>query len=214
MNKDKKINKILKYLSSDKWYHGTDSNKYENIKKNGIKVDYNIGNELDFGYGFYLTNTKEQAADFINNSMKYSNQSLMNFSWLNNLNEAIPVVIEFDFTPLTLYEKNIYNFKFLNAYDKEFAEFVFHNRLYNIYGESHHSYDIIFGVMSDSLPTILLQKYKNGVINKDKVLSDLQKSTRVKQLSIHNQEICDILKISKVFKAIDGKEIINHDKSK
>ena len=96
----------------------------------------------------------------------------------------------------------------MNQYDDEFAEFVFHNRIYNVDGESHHNNDLIFGVMSDSRPTLLIQQYKRGVKSKHDVIEGLKKSTRVKQISIHNQHICDILVISKIYHAETGEELI------
>ena len=64
--------KIRKYLSNDKWYHGTTLYNAKKIIDNGIIVDYNKGNELDFGYGFYLTPKKEQAESFITKILEFN----------------------------------------------------------------------------------------------------------------------------------------------
>lgn len=61
--------------------------------------------------------------------------------------------------------------------------------------------------MSDSLPTILIQKYKNKELTKENVIEGLKKSTAVKQLSIHNQKICDIIRISKAYYVESGEEL-------
>lgn len=199
--------KTMKYLCSNKWYHGTTLHGWKKLCELGVKVDYNIGNELDFGYGFYLTPVKEQAERYIENLLKYSANVALDIPVLENNSNKIPVVIEFSFCPYEWYSDNIYNFKFLNSYNKEFAEFVFHNRTANITGTHHHHFDLIFGVMSDNLPTILIQRFKNGEIGKDEVIRDLQKSTSNKQLSLHNQEICDIIKPTKVYCLETGKEL-------
>ena len=52
--------KIIKYLSIDKWYHGTTLEGWKSICKLGVLANYNIGYELDFGYGFYLTSKQQK----------------------------------------------------------------------------------------------------------------------------------------------------------
>ena len=47
----------LNRLNRDLWYHGTTIANAENISKNGVIADYNLGSELDFGPGFYLNCT-------------------------------------------------------------------------------------------------------------------------------------------------------------
>ena len=57
--------KELNRLNRDLWYHGTSPDGAENIQENGPQAGYNIGNMLDFGAGFYLTDTKERAESYI-----------------------------------------------------------------------------------------------------------------------------------------------------
>lgn len=180
----------------------------------GVKADYNKGNELDFGFGFYLTPQRDKAETFIKNVLVYDNSEVgesitesFGLPIKENKDKKIPVVIEFSFVPLELFENASYNYKILNAYDDEFAEFVFNNRVNNLSEENQHEFDLIFGVMSDSLPTILIQKYKNKELTKENVIEGLKKSTAVKQLSIHNQEICDIIKINKAYYVESGEEL-------
>lgn len=66
-------------------------------------------------------------------------------------------------------------------------------------GKSQHNFDIIYGVMSDSVPTKLLIDYQMGVITKEMVLDGIKKPNSMKQLSLHNQELCDIIKPSRVY---------------
>lgn len=184
-------------LKLDKWYHGTTMKHLKSIKEDGVNAKENIGLELDFGYGFYLTPNKEQAEKYIKDRVKgtFHNQ----FGLPEIQNDNTPIVIEFEFRPYDLYEKKEMKFGFLPKFDDRFAEFVFHNRYYNVNAEAHHEFDIIYGVMSDSIPPILIQKYKSGEMEKEEVLEKLKTSNSAKQISIHSQEVCDILKVSNTY---------------
>lgn len=204
--------KIKQYLSTNRWYHGTTLDNAKKIIKNGVIADYNKGNELDFGCGFYLTPKKDQASSFITKILEYNKDKVgeslaqsLGIKTKYNKDKEIPVVIEFDFVPLNWFEEEEYKSKILNSYDNEFAEFVFNNRMNN--EKIQHDYDLIFGVMSDSLPIILIQRYKNGELKKDDVIEGLKKQTSAKQLSIHNQNICDIIKVNEIYDIDSGKEL-------
>ena len=171
--------KITNVLSSNKWYHGTTLDGYNNIKERGVIVDYNIGHQLDFGFGFYLAPTAKMAESYISRTM----------GW-NDSDEPL-VIMEYEFTP-TEWEKN--DGCVIGAYpafDDEFAEFVFLNRTENIFGEKPHPFDLVYGVMSDSIPTREIMEYKAGTKTREQVLEALKKSNSMKQLSLHKQELCD-----------------------
>lgn len=186
--------KIKKYLMNNSWYHGTTLLGWKQICELKVQAKHNVGHELDFGYGFYLSPSFDQAAYYITHLVKYQND----LPFTIHPDKKIPLVIEFTFCPYSWYEENVYNYEILNAYDDKFAEFVFHNRVNNINGDQHHNFDFIFGVMSDSLPIVLIQKYKNKEISKEDVIEGLKKSTRNKQISLHKQELCDRIKPVKV----------------
>ena len=150
--------KDCKKLGSHTWYHGTTMQHYNNIKQKGVSANINVGLELDFGYGFYMTPERNQAEKYIKDRVKGSHLDSLGLKAIPT--DKTPVVVEFGF---------------LASYDERFAEFVFHNRYHNVYGESHHTFDIIYGVMSDSIPTILIQQYKSGEINKEDVIENLKK---------------------------------------
>lgn len=135
-----------------------------------------------------MTPTKERAESFIAGLFKNK---------VYEHNEA--VVMGFLFEPLNAFENDTYKTKILNSYDDEFAMFVFDNRDHNIDGCNQHPYDIIFGVMSDSVPTITMSEYKMGRISKLEAVETLKKPTSMKQLSLHNQDLCDILKLQEVY---------------
>lgn len=70
-----------------------------------------------------------------------------------------------------------------------------------------HNYDFIIGVMSDSNPQKLIFSYRKGEITDEEVVEGLQKFTSMEQLSLHNQEICDILKVKRVVRIDNGKDL-------
>lgn len=189
---------------------------WKNICNIGVKVDYNKGNELDFGYGFYLTPNQNQAERFIKNVIKYTSDDFLKevehfYPIKDDTDSKTPIVIEFELKPITYFEQDEYSSWILNAYDDDFANFVFQNRTENVNRENHHHYDIIFGVMSDSNPIIDIQKYRNNKITKEEVLERFKKHTSNKQLSIHKQEICDILNVNKVLNLESGEELDFYD---
>ena len=101
--------------------------------------------------------------------------------------------MEYTFQPLAWFESLSYKTTTFEKFDDEFAEFVFKNRLESKSNEQRHNYDVIYGVMSDSLPTQLLLEYRAGEISKEDVLNGLKKGNSMKQLSIHNQALCDTI---------------------
>lgn len=187
--------KRRRILAGERWYHGTTIDQLESIRK-GVNATYNKQSsiEKDFGYGFYLKATYEEAAKYICELQKALGE-------LGDLSACI--VCEFSFKPLDIFESDRFHSKLLCRYDDEFAELVFYNRCENESGNHQHAYDIIYGVESDSVPTNEMLKYKSGLSTREQVIQTLKKSTSMKQLSIHNQEICDMLKLVAVYKVED-----------
>lgn len=68
-----------------------------------------------------------------------------------------------------------------------------------MYGLKQHDYDVIYGVMSDSVPTQAILEYKMGVKTKEEVLECFKKATSMKQISLHRQELCDIIKLKEAY---------------
>lgn len=183
----------LNYLNKNKWFHGTTIENYENIKHQGVLSSYNIGTELDFGPGFYLTDSFVSASKYMERLPEITKDGIIKKreEWC---------VIEFEFNPFELLfnDKNNYKYKNFNSYNDEFAEFVFENRVNNVYNEKPHGYDVIWGVMSDSLPTQIIIDYKNNDISKSEAINRLKKGTSLKQLYIGNQNICNTLLITNI----------------
>ena len=196
--------KELNLLNRDLWYHGTSLEDAENIRKLGVIVDYNYGNSLDFGAGFYLTDTKKRADSYMSRVpvIEPDGKTRTRTEW---------AVIEFNFNPFILLfgnplktdEKELtvlngLNYKYMNfaKHDKKFAEFVFENRLNN----KPHGIDIIWGVMSDSIPDQVMIDYSNGELTYDLAIEKLIKPNSMKQLYVGSQVICKMLKWSNLFK--------------
>lgn len=187
--------KELNRLNRNKWYHGTTIEGANNIQKVGVIANYNIGSELDFGTGFYLTDTYERAENYISKVPVTDEDG-------NMVNRTEWAIIEFEINPFEILflSNEEYTYRNFSKHDEQFAKFSFDNRLNNVYNENPHGYDIIWGVMSDSLPIKLLIDYKNGIISYEEVILQLQKPNSMKQLYIGKQEICDRLVITNIEK--------------
>lgn len=59
-----------KQLGQTQWFHATLLRHLESLKK-GIDVKFNLGSELDFGPGFYITPDFEQAKNLLTSKLKY-----------------------------------------------------------------------------------------------------------------------------------------------
>lgn len=191
-----------KYIQQDIWFHATTLSGWKNLCKEKVKVDYNIGTELDFGFGFYLTPKYKQAESYIKRILPYLESE--------NEEDQIPVVIEFELNLSKLDAKYIHE-KFLK-YDEEFAEFILLNRSYP--DERKHDFDFIIGVMSDSNPEGLLADFRANLITREELITGLKKGTSMEQLSLNNQEICDILKVRKASLIETGEELNVDDYNK
>lgn len=192
-------------MNQKKWYHATTKDAYVAINKYGVQADFNLGNELDFGHGFYLTSSLEEATKFIMQLKKETEK--MELEDIPS-KEYTPIVIEFEL-PVNLSQvwNEEYQLKVFSEEDPEFYDFVFYNRLYNKYGENHHKFDMVYGDMANSNPLKLMIAYRVGDLTEEEVKLQFRKYDNFKQLSIHKQAICDKLKITKVYMAETKKEL-------
>lgn len=53
--------------------------------------------------------------------------------------------------------------------------------------------------MSDSVLSQIVLEYKMGIKTKEEVLESLKKATSMKQLSLHNQNLCDIISLKEAY---------------
>jgi hypothetical protein len=184
-----------KFFSNTRWSHGTTLSEWKSICKTGASAKHNIGISLDFGNGFYLSNNQKDTEKYALNAVEYGSK-------LKDDEQA--VVLCFEFSPMDMINNgSVYHY--FSAYDDEFANFVFDCRE-NYLTEKKHSYDITGGVMTDYIPTILMQHYFLGQLTRQDVVELLKKSTSKKQLCLHKQEDCDTMKLVSAY-IVGGKEL-------
>ena len=111
----------------------------------------------DFGQGFYVTNLHEQAEIWANKKgkRKEKNGVVTEFEYNKNLSRIMKL-------------KTLY----FNDYSDEWLEFVVLNRK-NETEQQAHDYDIVEGPVADDKVATEVDKYIEGIISKEKFLSDL-----------------------------------------
>lgn len=129
-------------------YHGS------NIAIDEINLELSKPNK-DFGKGFYLSESKEQA------------QQMAIFKSL--ILGGDPVVTCFNFDESILQSSSL-QVKFFKDYSEEWADFVFANRE----GISTKSYDIVYGPIANDKVGLQIRKLKDGSIDRKEFLHRLQ----------------------------------------
>lgn len=162
------------FLEQKIWYHATDLSHFNSLM-NGIDSEINRGDELDFGYGFYLCPNIEWVK-------KYANQF------------SEEVIFEFHFCVADLIKKG-YNFIYFGELNNEFADFVYNNRtkFMNYPAECVHDFDMVGGVMSDGRQAVDFELFRQESIDKEELYRRLLLPKEDWQLLIHSQDICDLL---------------------
>ena len=200
--------KELNHLNRDFWYHGTSVDGAEDIQKLGVIALYNRGNMLDFGAGFYLTDTRERADSYMSRvpvvgpgyrTMKRTEWAVMEFKF-NPFMLLFGNPDETNEQEMTVLRGLNYTYRNFAKHNEEFAKFVFDNRLNNVNNENPHGFEIIWGVMSDNFPDQIMYDFSNGRLTYEDAIEKLQKPNSMKQLYIGSQRICDMLILSNVFR--------------
>lgn len=124
---------------------------------------------LDFGAGFYLTTSEEQAARF--SEIVYKRRK-----------NGMPTVSFFEFD-MELAEKSLSIRKFSGA-DREWLGFVADNRLRVYKGEE---YDIVIGAVANDTVMPTIQAYLSGFINEEATLIALKASKLVDQICVKSE---------------------------
>lgn len=189
-----------------KWYHATTLDQLGKLL-NGISTTYNLGRELDFGAGFYLTNDIDKACRYINSVIGFDGRHLLDeFNMMDNIVD-VGIILEFniDFHEVFMNNKQ-YKTKVFPNYSYEFAEFVFRCRTNR--NDKTHDYDFIYGVQSDGKITENMYEFWNlGISEDDTIKKIMMDQMSFKQLSVHNQLFCDNMYISNIYYSIDKKEM-------
>ncbi len=129
-------------------YHGS------NMPVEQIDLDKSKPNK-DFGRGFYLSDSEEQAVQMAN----YKSQLLGGAS----------VVTRFEFDN-ALMQSEILRIKVFEDYSEEWADFVFANRE----GRAVEQYDIVYGPIANDKVGLQIRKFKDGTIDKAEFLNRLK----------------------------------------
>ena len=130
---------------------------------------------LDFGSGFYLTTSEEQAVRF---SMVVYRRKMTGYPIVN--------VYEFD---IAAAEKALHIKKFDTA-NLEWLLFVVENRLKIYQG---HSHDIVIGAVANDTVMPTIQAYQSGFINQEAALITLKASTLVDQICLKTEKALSLL---------------------
>jgi hypothetical protein len=136
---------------------------------------------LDFGAGFYLTTSEEQAARFSEIVFKRQKNGIATVS-----------VYEFD---MGVAEKALSIRKFDRA-DAEWLKFVVENRTNSYQGAN---YDMVIGAVANDrvMPTVLA--YLNGFISEEAALITLKVSKLVDQICLKTEKALQLLKFVKAY---------------
>ncbi len=109
----------------------------------------------DFGRGFYLSDTKEQA-----NEMAGFKSMLLG---------GDPTVTEFDFDADLLHKSHL-DIKIFTEYSEEWADFILANRE----GHDVRCYDFVYGPIANDKVGLQIRKLKDGSIDRKEFLHRLK----------------------------------------
>ncbi len=129
-------------------YHGS------NQAVERINLDLSKPNK-DFGRGFYLSESEEQALQMAN--------------FKSALLGGEPTVTRFEFDRALLQHAEL-RVKLFEGYSEAWADFVFANRE----GQSVESYDIVYGPIANDKVGLQIRKLKDGTIDKSEFLNRLK----------------------------------------
>lgn len=129
-------------------YHGS------NMPIEQIDLEKSKPNK-DFGKGFYLSESEEQAMEMAN--------------FKSSLLGGKSIVTRFEFDQ-TLMQSETLHTKVFEDYSEEWADFIFANRE----GRNTERYDIVYGPIANDKIGLQIRKFKDGTINKAEFLHRLK----------------------------------------
>ena len=129
-------------------YHGS------NMDIDKIDLEMSKPNK-DFGKGFYLSESEEQAMEMAN--------------FKSVLLGGEPIVTKFEFD-VEMMKNSELSVKVFEEYSEEWADFVFANRE----GHEVEQYDIVYGPIANDKVGLQIRKLKDGSIDKAEFLNRLK----------------------------------------
>lgn len=145
-------------------YHGS----YCEIKNPNISYSRD---SLDFGRGFYLTDIKKQAIEWVDRFIRRGKPGCINIYTIN-LDEL----------------NSKYKIKNFDSYDMEWLDFILDCRNGS---KRYLDYDIIIGGIADDKVYNTIELYEFKLITKDEALNRLKYHKPNNQICITNQKILD-----------------------
>lgn len=114
----------------------------------------------DFGRGFYLSDTIEQAMEMAERVVERV-----------GVGQA-PIVTTFDFDESSMTDGSL-KIKSFETYTEEWAEFVLRNRDRKTQ-QPYHDYDIVYGPIADDGVVRQMRRYEMGAITLKELMQELQ----------------------------------------
>ncbi|MCQ2199667.1 MAG: DUF3990 domain-containing protein [Paludibacteraceae bacterium] len=114
----------------------------------------------DFGQGFYLSDTFEQAMEMAKRVVERGGAN------------QTPIVSTFEFDDSVMID-NSFNVKCFNTYTEEWAEFVLRNRDRRT-PQPYHNYDIVYGPIADDGVVRQMRRFEMGAISMKELMQELQ----------------------------------------
>lgn len=193
-----------------KLYHGTHFSAATNIFNNGIDLSYSKL-YLDFGPGFYTTQSYDHAARCaIRTTKKYNEKN-------RNKTPEEPYVVELN---LKIFNPKEFSIKMLPRHSEEWGNFVLNNRLepelLEEYTISEHNqdkkYDICYGEIADGSVAIIAHQVnrKEKRIEEVNYISFLKDTGEVypTQYSFHTDKILEYIEILSCSKVINQQKYL------
>jgi len=146
-------------------YHGS----YCEIKNPNISYSRD---SLDFGRGFYLTDIKKQAIEWVDRFIRRGKRGCINIYTIN-LEEL----------------STRYKIKKFDSYDMEWLDFILDCRNGS---KKYLNYDVVIGGIADDKVYNTIELYEFELITKDEALNRLKYHKPNNQICITNQEILDM----------------------
>lgn len=156
-------------------YHGS----IDIVKTPEIRIP---NRTLDYGSGFYLTTSHEQAENWVRRKFKGNNGR----GWVN--------VYEYDLNV----EKNL-AVLFFDKPDERWLDFVMANRTNK---DFRHNYDIVKGPVANDRVYAAFALYEAGLLNKESLILELKAYRLVNQLLLHTEPALETIQF------IEAEEIL------
>jgi DNA-binding cell septation regulator SpoVG len=138
---------------------------------------------MDFGYGFYLTSSYEQAKKW---ALRVRNRNNKVHSYVN--------IYDFDYE-LALNDLKVIKF---DGPSKDWLMFVCNNRKQI---RNDENYDLVIGPVADDKVYSVIERYENGIYDLEEILKRLKVEELQDQILFHTSKSLNYLKFE------DGEEI-------